>query len=125
MEKPVYAIGRDEMLIITVKWTAGVNKGLVNILETEFHVYTEAEVQKIIDEVVSDHCDVIGVDLYDFRTKRGQSIAHDFDVRTWAEREEDARQEQAEDDERSVRVAYNAMRNSFQRLPVSHLAAAE
>lgn len=85
MEKPAYTIGRDEMLLITVRW----NDGDTVLLETPVRFYKAEEIQSLIDEMVSDKCDVVGVDLYDFKAKKGQSIAHDFDVRTWAEREED------------------------------------
>ncbi|KQQ46485.1 hypothetical protein ASF69_04450 [Rhizobium sp. Leaf311] len=85
MEKPAYTIGRDEMLLITVRW----NDGDTVLLETPVRFYKAEEIQALIDETVSDKCDVVGVDLYDFKAKKGQSIADDFDVRTWAEREED------------------------------------
>lgn len=106
-----YTIGKDEMLLITVRW----NDGDTVLLETPVKFYTADEIQALIDETVSERCDVVGVDLYDFVAKKGQSIADDFDVRTWAERITDDRRDLAADDERSVRVAYNAMRNSFVR----------
>lgn len=85
MEKPAYTIGRDEMLLITVRW----DDGDTVLLETPVRFYKAEEIQSLIDETVSEKCDVVGVDLYDFKAKKGQSIADDFDVRTWAEREED------------------------------------
>ncbi|WP_311272214.1 MULTISPECIES: hypothetical protein [unclassified Rhizobium] len=107
MTKPAYTIGRDEMLLITVRW----NDGDTVLLETPVRFYKAEEIQSLIDETVSEKCDVVGVDLYDFVAKKGQSIADDFDVRTWKERCADARREQAEDDEKAVSVAYNALRN--------------
>lgn len=109
MTKPAYTIGKDEMLLITVRW----NDGDTVLLETPVKFYTAEEIQSLIDETVSERCDVVGVDLYDFVAKKGQSIADEFDVRTWSERVNDDRRELAADDQRSVRVAYNAMRNSF------------
>ncbi|MGV2110120.1 hypothetical protein ACQZ46_02455 [Agrobacterium salinitolerans] len=111
MTKPSYAIGHSEMLLITTRW----DDGDTVLLETPVKFYTAADIQSLIDETVSERCDVVGVDLYDFVAKKGKSIADEFDVRTWAERVNDDRRDLATDDERSVHVAYNAMRNSFVR----------
>lgn len=111
MTKPAYTIGKDEMLLITVRW----NDGDTVLLETPVKFYTADEIQSLIDETVSERCDVVGVDRYEMVRRVGESIADEFDVRTWAERVTDDRRDLAADDERSVRVAYNAMRNSFVR----------
>ncbi len=118
MTKPAYTIGKDEMLLITVRW----NDGDTFLLETPVKFYTAEEIQALIDETVSERCDVVGVDLYDFVAKKGQSIADEFDVRTWEERSTADRREIAADDERSVRVAYSAMRNSFDRVRGANIA---
>lgn len=114
MTKPAYTIGKDEMLLITVRW----NDGDTVLLETPVKFYTAEEIQALIDETVSDRCDVVGVDRYEMVRRVGESIADDFDVRTWAERVNDDRRELAADDNLSVQVAYNAMRNSFN--PIVH-----
>ncbi|MEI3803130.1 hypothetical protein V6R85_01290 [Agrobacterium sp. CCNWLW32] len=114
MTKPAYTIGADEMLLITVRW----NDGDTVLLETPVKFYTAEEIQSLIDETVSERCDVVGVDLYDFVAKKGQSIADEFDVRTWKERVNDDKRDQAEEEEQAVHVAYNAMRNSFN--PIVH-----
>lgn len=114
MTKPAYTIGKDEMLLITVRW----NGGDTVLLETPVKFYTAEEIQSLIDETVSERCDVVGVDLYDFVAKKGQSISDEFDVRTWKERANDEKRDQAEEEEQAVHVAYNSMRNSFN--PIVH-----
>ena len=114
MTKPSYTIGKDEMLLITVRW----NDGDTVLLETPVKFYTAEEIQSLIDETVSERCDVVGVDRYEMVRRVGESIADEFDVRTWAERVTDDRRELAADDNLSVQVAYNAMRNSFN--PIVH-----
>lgn len=109
MTKPSYTIGKDEMLLITVRW----NDGDTVLLETPVKFYTAEEIQSLIDETVSERCDVVGVDRYEMVRRVGESIADEFDVRTWGERVTDDRRELAADDNLSVQVAYNAMRNSF------------
>jgi len=103
MTSPAYTIGRDELLLITVTWTDGVNKGLSNVLETEKRPYTASEIQKLIDETVSANCDMLDIEVYDFKAKRGMSIADEFTGLTWADRCE----EEAEEEVRFNRV-YNA-----------------
>lgn len=109
MTSTAYTIGKDEMLLITVRWDGGDTV----LLETPVRFYTADEIQSLIDETVSERCDVVGVDLYDFVAKKGQSIADEFDVRTWKERTNDEKRDQAEEEEQAVHVAYNAMRNSL------------
>ncbi|MEH3108935.1 MAG: hypothetical protein PGN22_03085 [Agrobacterium cavarae] len=94
MTSPAYTIGRDELLIITVIWTDGVNKGLSNVLETEKRPYTASEIQKLVDETVSANCDLLDIEVYDFKAKRGMSIADEFTGLTWKARcEEEAEEE--------------------------------
>lgn len=111
MTSPTYTIGKDELLLITVKWIDGVNKGLSNVLETEMRQYKAAEIQALIDETISAKCTVIDVEAYDRVKKCGMSIAEDFDVRSFAEREEDRREQEDADELRFSRV-YNARRPS-------------
>ncbi|MGV1985638.1 hypothetical protein ACQZ5N_03390 [Agrobacterium sp. 22-221-1] len=91
MTKPAYTIGKDEMLLITVRW----NDGDTVLLETPVKFYTAADIQSLIDETVSERCDVISVDLYDFKRRVGQDISDEFDVRPWSERVNDERRSQA------------------------------
>lgn len=114
MTKPAYTIGKDEMLLITVRW----NDGDTVLLETPVKFYTAEEIQSLIDETVSERCDVVGVDRYEMVRRVGESIADEFDVRTWKQRKNDEKRDQAEEEEQSVQVAYNAMRNSFN--PIVH-----
>jgi len=94
MANPKYAIGHSEMLLITTRW----DDGQTLVLETAVRCYTAQEVQTLIDETTRHDCTVIGVDLYDFVAKKGQSIAEDFDVRTWLDLREDERAEEAADE---------------------------
>lgn len=126
MTKPAYTIGKDEMLLITVRW----NDGDTVLLETPVRFFTAEEIQSLIDETVSERCDVVGVDRYEMVRRVGESISDEFDVRTWKERTNDDKRDQAEDEEQAVHVAYNAMRNSFDRvrganIAQPHLVAAE
>ncbi|MCP2134553.1 hypothetical protein J2S28_001605 [Rhizobium sp. SLBN-94] len=126
MTKPAYTIGKDEMLLITVRW----NDGDTVLLETPVKFYTAEEIQSLIDETVSDRCDVVGVDRYEMVRRVGESISDEFDVRTWKERTNDDKRDQAEEEEQAVHVAYNAMRSSFDRvrganIAQPHLVAAE
>lgn len=90
MTKPAYTIGKDEMLLITVRW----NDGDTVLLETPVKYYTADEIQALIDETVSDRCDVVDVEVYDFKAKRGMSIADEFTGLIWADRcEEEAEEE--------------------------------
>lgn len=114
MAKPAYTIGKDEMLLITVRW----NDGDTVLLETAVRSYMAWEIQDMIDANCTDNRQVVGVDLFDFVAKKGQSIADEFDIRTWKDRTNDDRRDQAEEEEQAVRVAYNAMRNSFN--PIVH-----
>lgn len=91
IKRPAYAIGRGELLLITTLW----DDGDTVLLETAVRCYKAEEIQQIIDETVSDKCSVIGVDRYEIDTKKGESIAEDFDLRTYDERVED---EQAQED---------------------------
>ncbi|QNP81012.1 hypothetical protein [Agrobacterium tumefaciens] len=109
MTKPSYTIGKDEMLLITVRW----NDGDTVLLETPVKFYTAEEIQSLIDETVSERCDVVGVDRYEMVRRVGESIADEFDVRTWKQRKNDEKRDQAEEEEQAVHVAYNAMRDSF------------
>lgn len=113
MTKPAYTIGRDELLIVTVEYVAGHLKGQKHILETEVRCYGAAEVQNIIDSFTTADSSVFDVEVYDFKAKKGMSIADDFDVRSHKERVTDDRRDLAADDNLSLQVAYNAMRNSF------------
>lgn len=94
MTAPGYTIGKDEMLLIATHW----RDGDTVLLEMPVRVYKAEEIQALIDETVSENCTVVGVDLYDFKAKKGMSIADDFDIRSFAEREEDRKEEDARDE---------------------------
>ncbi len=94
MTAPGYIIGKDEMLLIATRW----RDGDTVLLEMPVRLYKAQEIQALIDETTSENCTVIGVDLYDFKAKKGMSIAEDFDLRSFTEREEDRREEEARDD---------------------------
>lgn len=108
MTSPAYTIGKDELLLITTLWA----DGSTVMLETEMRQYKAAEIQVLIDETVSDKCTVIDVEAYDRVKKCGMSIAEDFDVRSFAEREEDRREQEDEEEEVRFRRVYNARRPS-------------
>jgi hypothetical protein len=114
MTSPAYTIGKDELLLITTRWS----DGSTVMLETEMRPYKAAEIQALIDETVSEKCTVIDVEAYDRVKKCGMSIAEDFDVRSFAEREEDRREQEYEEELRYPRV-YNA-----RRLPAGNLTHA-
>lgn len=99
MTSPAYTIGKDELLLITTLWS----DGSTAVLETEMRQYKAAEIQALIDESVSNKCTVIDVEVYDRVKKCGMSIAEDFDVRSFAEREMDRRAD--EDQEEEVRFS--------------------
>ncbi len=82
------AIASNELLLITVQWTSGINKGSTNTLELDVRAYTASEVQQIIDENMTDTCTVVQVDRYDFVRRVGEDISEDFDMRTHIERQE-------------------------------------
>lgn len=107
MTFPAYTIGRDELLLITTLWS----DGSTVMLETEMRQYKATEIQSLIDETVSAKCSVIDVEAYDRVKKCVMSIAEDFDVRSFAEREEDRREQEDEEELRYPRV-YNARRPS-------------
>lgn len=107
MTYPAYTIGKDEVLLITTRWS----DGSTVMLETEMRQYKAAEIQALIDETVSAKCTVLDVEAYDRVKKCGMSIADDFDVRSFAEREEDRRDQEDEEELRYPRV-YNARRPS-------------
>ncbi len=108
MTSPAYTIGKDELLLITTLWS----DGEIRLLETEVKQYKASEVQQLIDETVSPSCDVLDVEVYDLVKKSGQSIAEDFDVRTFQERYDDEWREQAKADAQAFRHVYNARRPS-------------
>lgn len=89
-----YIIGKDEMLLITTRW----RDGDTVLLEMPVRVYKAEEIQALIDETTSQNCTVISVDLYDVTAKKGMSIADDFDIRPFAEREEDRKEKDARDE---------------------------
>ena len=103
MTSPAYIIGRDELLLITTRWA----DGQTVLLEVPVRQYKAEEIQALIDETVSANCDVVDVEVYDFKAKRGMSIADEFTGLTWADRCE----EEAEEEVRFNRV-YNARRPS-------------
>ncbi len=107
MTSPAYTIGKDELLLITTLWA----DGSTVMLETEMRQYKATEIQALIDETVSDRCTVIDVEAYDRVKKCGMSIAEDFDVRSFAERKEDQREQEDVEEVRYPRV-YNARRPS-------------
>lgn len=107
MTSPAYTIGKDELLLITTLWA----DGSTVMLETEMRQYKATEIQALIDETVSEKCTVIDVEAYDRVKKCGMSIADDFDVRSFTEREEDRREQEDEVELRYPRV-YNARRPS-------------
>jgi len=94
MTTPGYIIGKDEMLLIATRW----RDGDTVLLEMPVRVYKAEEIQALIDETTSQNCTVISVDLYDVTAKKGMSIADDFDIRPFAEREEDRKEEDARDE---------------------------
>jgi len=94
MTAPGYIIGKDEMLLIATRW----RDGDTVLLEMPVRVYKAQEIQALIDETTSENCTVISVDLYDFMAKKGMSIAEDFDIRPFAEREEDRKEQEAVDE---------------------------
>lgn len=94
MTAPGYIIGKDEMLLIATRW----RDGDTVLLEMPVRVYKAQEIQALIDETTSESCTVISVDLYDFMAKKGMSIAEDFDIRPFAEREEDRKEQEAVDE---------------------------
>ena len=94
MTAPGYIIGKDEMLLIATRW----RDGDTVLLEMPVRVYKAEEIQALIDETTSESCTVISVDLYDFMAKKGMSIAEDFDIRPFAEREEDRKEQEAVDE---------------------------
>lgn len=108
MTSPAYTIGKDELLLITTLWV----DGSTVMLETEMRQYKAAEIQALIDETVSAKCTVIDVEAYDRVKKCGMSIAEDFDVRSFAEREMDRRTDEDEEEEVCFRRVYNALRPS-------------
>ena len=90
MEKPAYTVSRDELLLITTRWA----DGQTVLLEVPVRQYKASEIQALIDETVSDRCDVVDVEVYDFKAKRGMSIADEFTGLIWADRcEEEAEEE--------------------------------
>lgn len=107
MTSPAYTIGKDELLLITTLWS----DGSTVMLETEMRQYKAADIQALIDETVSEKCTVIDVEAYDRVKKCGMSIAEDFDVRSFVEREEDRLEQENEEELRFSRV-YNARRPS-------------
>lgn len=106
MAQPIYTIGRNEMLIIKVRW----DDVDVLILEAAVHCYTAEEVQELIDEVVTPSRTVIGVDRYDMVRRVGEDISEDLDIRNWLDRQEDERAEEAEDETHAQRV-YSSLRD--------------
>lgn len=108
MTSPAYTIGRDELLLITTRWS----DGRIIILEVERRPYKASEIQKLIDETVDHNCNVIDVEVYDCIKKNGQSLADVFDVSTWAQRQDAAREERDEADKFDERRTYNALRPS-------------
>jgi len=94
MAVPDDIIGRDEILLIVTRW----RDGDTVLLEMPVRVYKAQEIQALIDETTSQNCTVIGVDLYDVTAKKGMSIADDFDIRPFAEREEDRKEHDARDE---------------------------
>ena len=90
MTSPAYTIGRDELLLITTRWA----DGQTVLLEVPVRQYKAQEIQALIDETVSDRCDVVDIEVYDCVKKSGQSIADEFTGLTWADRcEEEAEEE--------------------------------
>ncbi len=112
MTSPAYTIGKDELLLITTLWA----DGSTVMLETEMRQYKAAEIQSLIDETVSAKCTVIDVEAYDRVKKCGMSIAEDFDVRSFAEREEDRREQEDEEELRfnRRRPVYSTLNHSQQ-----------
>lgn len=94
MTTPGYIIGKDEMLLIAARW----RDGDTVLLEMPVRLYKAEEIQALIDETTSQNCTVISVDLYDVTAKKGMSIADDFDIRPFAEREEDRKEGDARDE---------------------------
>lgn len=94
MTTPGYIIGKDEMLLIATRW----RDGDTVLLEMPVRVYKAQEIQALIDETTLENCTVISVDLYDVTAKKGMSIADDFDIRPFAEREEDRKEQDAQDE---------------------------
>lgn len=116
MTTPGYIIGKDEMLLIAIRW----RDGDTVLLEMPVGLYKAEEIQALIDETTSQNCTVISVDLYDVTAKKGMSIADDFDIRPFSEREEDQKEEDARDEmaeQRRLRHAtglYNTLNHTQQ-----------
>jgi hypothetical protein len=84
-----YVVAPGELLIITVCWTGGINKGSANTLETEIRCYNATDIQAMIDENTCRQCHVTGVDRYDPIRRIGEDISDQFDLRPHQERQGD------------------------------------